>query len=111
MHRYGLLNGRTPSFPYSTDGAEMGKLMVAEGLGATVLPDFSVVGDPLERLGAITYRPLADAGTRVLLMLQLRRTASVPRAARVLREEFLRRAQELGGTLSPPVGWSPDGAD
>ncbi|CAL9329777.1 HTH-type transcriptional regulator BenM [Streptomyces sp. enrichment culture] len=103
MHRYvhRLLDGRTPSFSYSTDGAEMGKLMVAEGLGATVLPDFSVVGDPLERLGAITYRPLADAGTRVLLMLQRRRSVSVPRAARGLREEFVRRAGELGGTLSP----------
>ncbi|MEU2358443.1 LysR family transcriptional regulator [Streptomyces misionensis] len=113
MHRYvhRLLNGRTPSFSYSTDGAEMGKLMVAEGLGATVLPDFSVVGDPLERLGHITYRPLAGAGTRVLLMLQLRRAASVPRAARALREEFLRRAQELGGTLSPPEGRPSDGAD
>jgi len=113
MHRYvhRLLNGRTPSFSYSTDGAEMGKLMVAEGLGATVLPDFSVVGDPLERLGHITYRPLAGAGTRVLLILQLRRAASVPRAARALREEFLRRAQKLGGTLSPPEGRPSDGAD
>lgn len=36
MHRFvhRLLRGRTPSFSYSTDGAEMGKLMVAEGLGA-----------------------------------------------------------------------------
>ncbi|MBB5126436.1 DNA-binding transcriptional LysR family regulator [Streptomyces albaduncus] len=50
MHRFlhRLLGGRTPVFSYSTDGAEMGKLMVAEGPGATVLPDFSVVGDPLE---------------------------------------------------------------
>ncbi|MFD7994231.1 LysR family transcriptional regulator [Streptomyces mexicanus] len=113
MHRYvhRLLNGRTPSFSYSTDGAEMGKLMVAEGLGATVLPDFSVVGDPLERLGALTYRPLAGAGTRVLLMLQLRRASSVPQAARGLREEFLRRAQELGGTLSPLGGRSSGGTD
>ena len=52
MHRYvhRLLDGRAPSFSYSTDGAEMGKLMVAEGLGATVLPDFSVIGDPLEQV-------------------------------------------------------------
>ncbi|MFD9218999.1 hypothetical protein ACFWDI_02945 [Streptomyces sp. NPDC060064] len=44
MHRYvhRLLDG-CASFSYSTDGAEMGKLMVAEGLGATVLPDFSVM--------------------------------------------------------------------
>ena len=46
---------------YSTDGAEMGKLMVAEGLGVTLLPEFSVLGDPLQRGGFITCRPLADA--------------------------------------------------
>ena len=34
--------------------------MVAEGLGITVLPDYSVIGDPLEQHGVITWRPLAD---------------------------------------------------
>ncbi|WP_405623025.1 LysR family transcriptional regulator [Streptomyces sp. NBC_00076] len=102
MHRYvhRLLDGRTPSFSYSTDGAEMGKLMVAEGLGATVLPDFSVAGDPLERLGTITYRPIADDTTRVLLMLQRRKAESVPQAAQDLYDVFVRRAGVLGGTLS-----------
>ncbi|MET8947595.1 LysR family transcriptional regulator [Streptomyces sp. NPDC004542] len=102
MYRYvhRLLGGRTPCFSYSTDGAEMGKLMVAEGLGATVLPDFSVVGDPLERLGTITYRPIAEDMTRVLLMLQRRKAESVPQAARDLREVFVRRARELGGRLT-----------
>ncbi|KOU69152.1 LysR family transcriptional regulator [Streptomyces sp. MMG1533] len=102
MHRYvhRLLDGRAPSFSYSTDGAEMGKLMVAEGLGATVLPDFSVAGDPLERLGTITYRPIEGDATRVLLMLQRRKAESVPRAAQDLYEVFVRRARELGGTLS-----------
>ncbi|GAA3999389.1 LysR family transcriptional regulator [Streptomyces plumbiresistens] len=101
MHRFvhRLLGGRAPSFSYSTDGAEMGKLMVAEGLGATVLPDFSVVGDQLERLGTITYRPIEGDATRVLLMLQRRKAESVPRAAQDLYEVFLRRARELGGTL------------
>ncbi|CAL9328178.1 hypothetical protein SUDANB58_00014 [Streptomyces sp. enrichment culture] len=82
MHRYvhrlldgRLLDGRLPSFAYSTDGAEMGKLMVAAGLGATVLPDFSVASDPLERCGAITYRPLADDSPRILLMLRRRRAS------------------------------------
>ncbi len=44
MHRYvhRLLADEIPAFSYSTDGAEMGKLMVAEGLGVTVLPDFSL---------------------------------------------------------------------
>jgi DNA-binding transcriptional LysR family regulator len=100
MHRYvhRLLAGRDPLFSYSTDGAEMGKLMVAEGLGATVLPDFSVIGDPLERLGTITYRPIAGDTTRVLLMLQRRKAESVPRAAQDLHDVFVRRARELGGT-------------
>ncbi|MCZ0991162.1 LysR family transcriptional regulator [Streptomyces diastatochromogenes] len=95
MHRYvhRLLAGRTPAFSYSTDGAEMGKLLVAEGLGVTVLPDFSVVGDPLERSGTIVHRPLADEKTRVLLMLQRRRADSVPQAARELHTTFVRRAR------------------
>lgn len=102
MHRYvhRLLGGRSPSFSYSTDGAEMGKLMVAEGLGVTVLPDFSVIGDPLERLGTITYRPIAGDMTRVLLMLQRRKAESVPQAAQDLHEVFVRRARELGGRLT-----------
>ncbi|MFI8535623.1 LysR family transcriptional regulator [Streptomyces aquilus] len=100
MHRYvhRLLRGRGPSFSYSTDGAEMGKLMVAEGLGATVLPDFSVVGDPLERQGTITWRPIAGDTTRVLLMLQRRRAESVPRAAQDLHEVFVRRARRAAGS-------------
>jgi DNA-binding transcriptional LysR family regulator len=75
--------------------AEMGKLMVAEGPGATVLPDFSVLGDPLERLGTITYRPLAADTARVLLKLRRRRAEPVSQAARDLHEAFVRRAREL----------------
>ncbi|MFF7408204.1 LysR family transcriptional regulator [Streptomyces lydicus] len=94
MHRFvhRLIEGRAPSFSYSTDGAEMGKLMVAEGLGATVLPDFSIIGDPLERSGTITHRPLAGDRTDVLMVIQRRRSGSVPKAARDLHEIFVRRA-------------------
>ncbi|MCX4767484.1 LysR family transcriptional regulator [Streptomyces sp. NBC_01275] len=97
MHRYvhRLLDGRGPSFAYSTDGAEMGKLMVAEGLGATVLPDFSVIGDPLVRLGALVHRPISGDTTRVVLLLQRRRAESVPQAAQDLHEVFVRRARAL----------------
>ncbi|MFI9169579.1 LysR family transcriptional regulator [Streptomyces lincolnensis] len=104
MHRFvhRLLDGRDASFAYSTDGAEMGKLMVAEGLGVTVLPDFSVLGDPLERRGTITLRPIEGDTTRVLLMLRRRRAESVPQAARDLHEAFVRRARQLGGVLAPP---------
>ena len=58
VHR--LLDGHVPTVSYSTDGGEMGKLMVAEGLGSTVLPDFSVIHDPLAREGVITWRRLTD---------------------------------------------------
>ncbi|MGW8379508.1 LysR family transcriptional regulator [Streptomyces sp. ODS28] len=94
MHRYihRLLKGRSPSFSYSADGAEMGKLMVAEGLGVTVLPDFSVAGDPLERHGVITWRPLADERTSVVMVVQQRHAGSVPRAAHDLHRIFVRRA-------------------
>jgi DNA-binding transcriptional LysR family regulator len=103
MHRFvhRLLRGRTPSFSYSTDGAEMGKLMVAKGLGATVLPDFSVIGDPLERRGTITVRPLAEDETDVLLMLQRRHAVSVPRAVRDRHTLFVRNAGGTGRSEAP----------
>ncbi|MFK8911741.1 LysR family transcriptional regulator [Streptomyces sp. YS-3] len=96
MHRYihRLLRGSTASFPYSADGAEMGKLMVAQGLGATVLPDYSVHGDPLERSGAIICRPLADDTTELRVVIQRRRAHSVPTAARDLHAILVRRAAE-----------------
>ncbi|MGQ0465268.1 MAG: LysR family transcriptional regulator [Sporichthyaceae bacterium] len=75
MHRLltRLLNGREPQASCSADGAEMSKLMVAQGLGAALLPDFSVVGDPLERAGVITWRPLVGARATVTLGLARRR--------------------------------------
>jgi DNA-binding transcriptional LysR family regulator len=98
MHRYvhRLLGDLTPSISYTADGAEMGKLLVAEGLGATVLPDFSVIGDPLVRQGLVTWRPLADDDTEVRLAIRRRRSAVHPRAATDLHRLFL----ELGAALS-----------
>jgi DNA-binding transcriptional LysR family regulator len=95
MHRLvtRLLGDRLPDRSCSTDGAEMGKLMVAEGLGVTVLPDFSVWGDPLERHGLITFRPLAGDGIRVELGLRRRPSPTQPRAARDLHRLFLDQAR------------------
>ncbi|WP_208298639.1 LysR family transcriptional regulator [Streptomyces liangshanensis] len=103
MHRYvhRLLEGRSPTFSYSTDGAEMGKLMVAEGLGTTILPDFSVTGDPLERSGLITYRPLAVPDTAVLLVIQRPLSGPTPRAARALHEIFVKSAATYQQTTAP----------
>ncbi|MEW1721551.1 LysR family transcriptional regulator [Streptomyces sp. NPDC093109] len=95
MHRYvhRLLEGRSPTFSYSTDGAEMGKLMVAEGLGTTVLPDFSVIGDPLERAGMITTRPLDADTPAVLMVIQHPLSATMTQAARDLHAMFVRSAE------------------
>lgn len=99
MHRllHRLLGGRTPSFSYSTDGAEMGKLMVAQGLGVTLLPDFSIVEDPLERRGVITYRPLENRPPDVLLAVQRRRSSSTPVAAQGLHDILVRQARAYDG--------------
>ncbi|MFE6775412.1 LysR family transcriptional regulator [Streptomyces sp. NPDC057702] len=109
MHGYvrRLLAGRDPSPSYATDGPEMGKLMVAEGLGVTVLPDYSVVGDPLERSGRITCRPLAGDTTEVRVLIQ-RRGADLPRAARDLHAILVRRATERRVRQpAPPPGPPP----
>jgi DNA-binding transcriptional LysR family regulator len=94
MHRYlnRLLGGEKPSFSYSADGAEMGKLMVAAGLGVTVLPSYSVFGDPLEQRGAITGRELADDDTGVRLVVQRRRSSPLSRATRDLHKLFASEA-------------------
>jgi DNA-binding transcriptional LysR family regulator len=99
MHRYihRLLDGRTPSFSYTADGAEMGKVLVAEGLGVTVLPDFSVVGDPLERSGLITQRPLEDDDTAIQMVIQRRRSGSSPSAPADLHRIFVERAATYSG--------------
>jgi DNA-binding transcriptional LysR family regulator len=103
MHRYltGLLGDREPTFSYSTDGAEMGKLMVAEGLGAAVLPDYSVIGDPLETRGAITFREIDD-DTGVHLVIQRRAGAPPNGAVRDLHDMFVSQSAEYADKFSLP---------
>jgi DNA-binding transcriptional LysR family regulator len=104
MHRYlhRLLRGEPPAISFSSDGADMGKLMVAEGLGATVLPDFSVIGDPLVRRDAITWRPLADDDTEVQLAIRRRRSDVHPRAVRDLYRLFVEKAAAYSATAASP---------
>ena len=86
MHRFvhRLFGAELPPTTYSTDGAEMGKIMVADGLGVTVLPDYSVIGDPMEKAGIITYRPIAGDHTTVSLVLRQRQLDHVPQRVRDL---------------------------
>lgn len=96
MHRFvrRLFDGELPVYSFTMDGAEMGKLMVAEGLGVTLLPDYSVVGDPMERRGDIVTRPLAVPDADVLLYLQRRPVASMSRSVRALHDAMVARAAQ-----------------
>ncbi|KQY55552.1 LysR family transcriptional regulator [Nocardioides sp. Root140] len=91
MHRFvhRLFGSDMPPVAFSTDGAEMGKVMVAEGLGVTVLPDYSVIGDPMERAGLITHRPITGDSTGVALMMLQRRGEHLPQAVRDLQASLV----------------------
>lgn len=87
MYRYAhrLFGSDLPAAWHSTDGAEMGKMMVAEGIGLTVLPDYSVLGDPLERAGLIVTRPLAgDTTVITMTALHRRETRVLPAVTQLL---------------------------
>lgn len=74
MHRltHRLLGPDLPRETHGTEDAEVGKLMVADGLGVMLLPDYCVAGDPLHASGALTERPVVDARTAVTLVAQHR---------------------------------------
>jgi DNA-binding transcriptional LysR family regulator len=95
MHRFvhRLFQGTPPPTSYSTHGAEMGKIMVAEGLGVTVLPDYSVDGDPLTAAGVITHRPIADDHTTVTLLMLRRRVRTSPLLLRRLQRALVDQAR------------------
>lgn len=103
MRRYlnRLLEGLDARYSFSADGSEMGKLMVAEGLGVTVLPDFCVADDPLERHGEITYREIEDKGTTVVLVLH-RPRGDRDGATAELRSRLQARAATSGLDSPPP---------
>ncbi|GIF20538.1 DNA-binding transcriptional LysR family regulator [Actinoplanes tereljensis] len=94
MYRFAhrLFGSDLPASWHSTDGAEMGKMMVAEGIGLTVLPDYSVRGDPLEQAGLIVTRPLAGDDTVVTMVALHRRQARVPPVVLELLEHLRGRA-------------------
>lgn len=80
MHRLArrLFGDVTPTAWHSVDGAEMGKLMVSEGIGVAVLPDYSVANDPLERAGLIVTRPLAGDHPTMTMAAVRRQQPRVP---------------------------------
>jgi DNA-binding transcriptional LysR family regulator len=96
MHRYvhRIFGADMPRASHSTDGAEMGKALVAEGLGVTVLPDYSVIGDPLHRAGLLVLRPIAGDPTLVTLVVRQRTTSPISLHVRELHSALVARAGE-----------------
>jgi len=94
MHRFvhRAFGPEVPPATHSTDGAEMGKSLVAEGVGITILPDFSVLGDPLHRCGLIETRPIASDHSAVTLQLRERRALQQPLQVRELQHALVARA-------------------
>jgi DNA-binding transcriptional LysR family regulator len=86
MHRYlrRAFGAEVPQATHTTDGAEMAKALVAEGLGVTVMPDYAVVGGPLHRTGQVTMRRVAGDPVRVTLQLRQRRAVRQPPPVREL---------------------------
>lgn len=94
MYRFAhrLFGPDLPRDWHTTDGAEMGKMMVAEGIGLAVLPDYSVVGDPLERAGMIVARPIADDDTTVTMVALHHHRPRVRSSVRELLDQLRARA-------------------
>ncbi|MFT4287754.1 LysR family transcriptional regulator [Nocardioides sp.] len=94
MHRYAhrLFGARLPRTCHTADGGEIGKLMVAQGLGVMLLPEFSVADDPLEQAGLIVRRPLAEPTPAVRLVLMERRASTLTAQVRALRDAFVEQA-------------------
>lgn len=82
MHRLGqrLFGPIQPVETFSADGAEMAKLLVANGAGPSVLPDYSILGDPLEQAGIITARPLLGDLPSVSMLIVRRQFERTPMA-------------------------------
>ena len=95
MHRFAehLFGDRPPTATYLTDGSARGKLLVADRLGLTLLPDYSLVDDPLTTAGIVTHRPLSGAPASISLALLQRRTRRVPESVVELRRALIHRAR------------------
>ncbi|MBM7516250.1 LysR family transcriptional regulator [Nocardioides nitrophenolicus] len=102
MHRYvhRAFGPELPPAAHSTDGAEMGKALVAEGVGVTVLPDYTVIGDPLHRVGMIEARPIAGEQTYLTLQLRQRSSLQQPLPVRELQAALTARATEYRGAAA-----------
>jgi len=105
MHRYAhrVFSGALPATTYATDGAEMGKAMVAAGLGISILPDFSIADDPLVRAGVLTTRPIRTDQTTVTLLMLRRHAERTSEPLRDLQTALVRQARAYLTALDLPA--------
>ena len=105
MHRFThrLFGGVLPPVSVSSDGADMGKMLVAEGLGVTVLPDYSIEEDPLVRAGAIVHRPIAEDSTSVSLLCVHRAGRRLTHGVQALQGQLVEHARKRTHARARPV--------
>jgi DNA-binding transcriptional LysR family regulator len=84
-----LFGAQLPDRSRTAGGAEVAALLVADGLGLAVLPDFVVAGHPLERAGLLVRRPVAGDGTTVRLVLLRRGAGPLPAPVRLLAQHLV----------------------
>jgi DNA-binding transcriptional LysR family regulator len=115
MHRYvySVAGGRPVNIAYTTDDSTTGKMLVAQGLGSMVLPEFALADDQLAYRGRITWRPLVDDRantTEVLLIAQRRHTGNPPGAVRDLYQLLANRAGAMQRRLASRLNGLDDQA-
>jgi DNA-binding transcriptional LysR family regulator len=106
MHRFvhRLFGADLPADWHSVDGAEMGKMMVAEGMGITVLPNYSVHGDPLARAGLIVTRPITNDTTTVTMVALRRRQTRITPIVRDMIQHFRTHAKRPAALSGAALG-------
>lgn len=87
-----LFGATLPLMQVSSESAHMGMLLVAEGMGVTVLPSFDLDGHPLAHTGAIVPRPITGDAPHTSLLCVHRAGRPLTPAVRELREQLLRHA-------------------
>jgi len=92
MHRVAhRVFGDSPPLKWHTaDSADVCRRMVSSGLGVALMPEFTLVDDPLEAAGTLVQRPIADEDT-VIRMVMLRRRGVRPTPAAQALFDHLRR--------------------
>ncbi|MGN6722487.1 MAG: LysR family transcriptional regulator [Marmoricola sp.] len=105
-----LFGNDLPASWHTTDGAEMGKMMVAQGLGITVLPSYSVTSDPLQHAGLITARPIKNLGATITMVALHRRQRQTPPVVREILTDLARIAAAISSDPTDAVRPAPAAA-